>query len=314
MKSLSVCLIAWMLTMAVWAAEDPDKVYAEGVAQLQAAQADPKALVPAVKLLAKAYSLYEAAKAPEDKLQEVNSCLYWAKKKMTLADTESIKGEQTVVHRVDAAAKPVEMSDSAKWFKRADDFASKNATEQLIIAIRYFEVADRFKDSDEGRKAMDLSLKALQQVQIVKKDTKAPASVAGEKLKVTKIPKIDIDKLTAEIWAQAPGKEIKVSGSKFTDTKVELVVGEEYVVLPHPTDKWSWGKGNWTYKGDKTYKGRLQDEADVMALLFKVNQTGEWKALSNEPITGEGIIYFGPNDDQVNDNNGFVRIKIVRIK
>lgn len=307
-----VMLIA--LSLPIFAGEDdPETVYKQALEQLTLAQSDQKALVPAVKLLVKAVALFEGAKAPEDKIAEVNSCLYWAKKRMTIQDADAIKNEEMVIRRVDVAVKPVEQNDSEKWFKRADDYAVKNPKEQLIIAIRYFEVADRFKSTDSGRKAMDLSLKALQQVQIGKEKPLAP-KVPGEKLKVTKLPKLDPLKLTSEVWALAPGKEIKVDGYRFTETKIEIGAGEEYIVLPNPTDKWSWDRGNWTFSGDPKFKGRLAGDANIMALIYKISKEGEWKAVSSDAITGDGLLIFGPNDDQVNDNRGSVRIKIVRVK
>jgi hypothetical protein len=76
-------------------ANDAEAAYKQGIAKLRDAQADHAALVPATKLLAQAAALYEAA-GDEAKVVEVNSCLYWARKKFTLADTEVMKGSADV--------------------------------------------------------------------------------------------------------------------------------------------------------------------------------------------------------------------------
>jgi len=144
-------------------AEEPDEAYKEGLAKLREAQYDHAALVPATKLLAQAASQYEA-KGDEAKAAEVNSALYWAKKKFTLADAEALKGDEHAVKALETAAKPVDPGNAQKWFERAAEFAKGHAGDPLLVAIRYFEVGDRFKDTDAGRKAIDLCLKAMQQV------------------------------------------------------------------------------------------------------------------------------------------------------
>lgn len=141
---------------------DPDAIYKDGLAKLRQAQSDPGALVPAARLLSKAATLYENA-GNEAKVQEVNSCLYWARKKMTLADVEKLNDNVEVTKTLEAAVKTVDVSEAQGWLDRADEFAKKQV-DPLVIAIRYFEVGDRFKDSDAGRKAIDLSLKAMQRI------------------------------------------------------------------------------------------------------------------------------------------------------
>ena len=58
--------------------------------------------------------------------------------------------------------------------------------EPLLNAIRYYEIADRFKESDSGRKAMDLSLKFMQQVgERTKLAEYKPAATDGKGLGAT---------------------------------------------------------------------------------------------------------------------------------
>lgn len=143
--------------------EDAESVYKEGVAKLRLAQTDHSALVPATKLLAQAAALFEAA-GDDAKSAEVNSCLYWAKKKMTLADTQAIKGNAEVAKRLVQTEKEIPVNEAEAMLKRADAFAQGHADDPLLIAIRYYEVGDRFKDNEFGRKAIELTLKYMQQV------------------------------------------------------------------------------------------------------------------------------------------------------
>src|SRR6185436_16465495 len=122
-------------------AEDAEGVYQDGLAKLRLAQTDHSELVPATKLLAKAAALFEAA-GDENKSAEVNSCLYWAKKKMTLADTQIIKGNAEVAKRLVASSTEIPVNEAEAMLKRADVFAQGHADDPLLVAIRYYEVGD----------------------------------------------------------------------------------------------------------------------------------------------------------------------------
>src|SRR6185436_5418288 len=118
-KNALATIVASIVLSSISLAEDAESVYQEGLTKLRAAQADHSQLVPATKLLVKAASLFEVA-GDENKSAEVNSCLYWAKKKMTLADTQIIKGNTDVSTRLEATAKEIPVSEADAMLKKAD--------------------------------------------------------------------------------------------------------------------------------------------------------------------------------------------------
>ncbi len=159
-----VVLIAHTVTMH---AEDADEVREKGIAALKDSQTNPRAIVDAARFFVRAAALYGEA-GNEEKNVEMKSFLYWCKKKMTLADIEQfIKGgEDAVASKLAAVEKAAPKADDAqKWFDRAGQFATKNPDEHLLIAIRYFEVADRFKGTDTGHAAIERSLNEMQRIQ-----------------------------------------------------------------------------------------------------------------------------------------------------
>ncbi|MEI6236811.1 MAG: hypothetical protein WCT04_27440, partial [Planctomycetota bacterium] len=142
-------------------AEEADYVREKGIAVLKESQTNPRAIVEAARLFIKAAELYNAA-GNEEKNVEMNSFLYWCKKKMTMEDIDVFTkgGEGTASTKLDAIEKLVPTVEEAqKYLDRAEKFATKNPAEHLLIAIRFYEVADRFKGSDAGMKALDRSLK-----------------------------------------------------------------------------------------------------------------------------------------------------------
>ena len=142
-------------------AEDADEAREKGIAALKDSQTNPHAIVEAARFFVKAAALYGDA-GNEEKNVEMNSFLYWCKKKMTLEDIEQFTkgGEAAVTSKLAAVEKAAPKADEAqKWFDRAEQFAKKNPDEHLLIAIRFYEVADRFKGSDAGLAALDRSLK-----------------------------------------------------------------------------------------------------------------------------------------------------------
>ena len=155
-----ILLIAHPFTLR---AEDADEVREKGIAALKDSQTNPRAIVDAARLFVRAGALYGDA-GDEEKNVEMNSFLYWCKKKMTLADIEQFTkgGDEAVASKLAAVEKSAPKADDAqKWFERADQFAKKNPDEHLLIAIRFYEVADRFKGADASMQAQDRSLKEM---------------------------------------------------------------------------------------------------------------------------------------------------------
>ncbi len=145
-------------------AEDADEVRERGVTALKESQANPRAIVDAARFFVKAGELYNTA-GNEEKVVEMNSFLYWCKKKMTLEDIDAFTkgGEAHVTSKLEAVEKAVPKDDAQKVFDRAEQFAKTYSNEHLLIAVRFFEVADRFKGTDAALRAMDRSLKELLQ-------------------------------------------------------------------------------------------------------------------------------------------------------
>src|ERR1035441_7237088 len=85
---------------------------------------------------------------------------------MSMQDIDAfIKGgEGAVSDKLAAVEKLAPKTDEAQpWFERAAQFAAQNPDEHLLIAIRFFEVADRFQGTPASLKAQDRSLKELVQ-------------------------------------------------------------------------------------------------------------------------------------------------------
>ena len=195
------------------AGETPDAVYKQGIEALRLAEADHDQLVPAVKLLAKAARLCEG-KGDEEHAAEINSCLYWAKKKMTLADTNLLEKSDSDGARLAEAVynKKVGNGEAQAWFDRAESFAKAHPEDPLLTAIRYFEVADRFRNSDAGMSAMNLSLKAMQRIGEKTSNT-VPATEKPDE-KIAAGPKAALKKAgKVFIKTDPPGADIYIAQS-----------------------------------------------------------------------------------------------------
>jgi len=221
MRIATVLVLAVLNTLLF--AEEPDAVYRQGIARLRDAQSDHSALVPATKLLAQAAALYEAA-GDEAKTAEVNSCLYWARKKFTLADAQAVKGDAVAVQRIEAVAKAVPVSEAKAMLDKAEAFAKGRADDPLLVSIRFFEVADRFPDAPEGKKAMQQSLAAMQKVgEKAKLETYKPAPTDGKAFIKSEPPGAAIILVTADGG--------KLDTGKVTPALIQLPVGKQSLEL-----------------------------------------------------------------------------------
>src|SRR5205823_3526140 len=100
----------------------------------------------------------------DDKATEMNSFLYWCKKKMTLQQMDAfLKGgdavNATVARRMKELEEAPKADEAQTYFDRAIAYANAHSDEHYLIAVRFFEVADRFKGSDTGLQATDRSQK-----------------------------------------------------------------------------------------------------------------------------------------------------------
>jgi len=202
---------------------DAETIFKQGVSKLREAQTDHSALVPATKLLIQAAAMFEKA-GDEAKVTEINSCLYWAKKKFTLADTTVVKGSADVSAQLDAATKEVPADQAQVYLDKANAYAKSHADDALLVAVRYFEVGDRFKDTAPGREAIDLSLKAMQRIgEKAKLEAYKPAPTDG-KVFVKSEPAG-----AAILFITADGG--KLDTGKVTPTLIQLPVGFQSVEL-----------------------------------------------------------------------------------
>lgn len=129
--------------------EKANKLRAQGLAALKAADDDPKALVQAAEAFAYGSNVYVELKM-EREATEMNSYLFWCRKKMNLEQIEAYtkKGPeaQTVVKKMDAVVNlKVEDTQAQRWFDRAEKFVTDDPDDHFGAAVRFFEVAQRFK-------------------------------------------------------------------------------------------------------------------------------------------------------------------------
>lgn len=218
------------------AGESADTLYEQGLGKLKASQSDHDQLVDAVRLLAEAAKLYDLDHN-DTKAVEANSCLYWAKKKMTMQDMELLKldKDQVVVTKLAVVSTPVKVSDVQVWMDRADDFAQRHPTESLLIAIRYFEVGDRFKSTDSGLKAIDLSLKYLQKVVDEKKEMAKPEVKKPALNVLPEVKEVFVD--GARYWRTLNAKKL-ARDPKFVD-RGKLKSDERKYGLPATVESWN---------------------------------------------------------------------------
>jgi hypothetical protein len=158
------------LMPSVMAGETPDAIREKGFVALKAAQDDPDRIIEAAKYLAEAASAYQLA-GDDKSAQETESYLFWAKKKMTIQQIDAFVAKdgavaRKVVEKLEAVEKKeVKPEDAALWMARADGYA-EGAKDPFLVAVRYFEVASRFKGTPEGEKALEKSLAALQNAKV----------------------------------------------------------------------------------------------------------------------------------------------------
>ncbi len=144
---------------------------------MKSADSDPSKLIEAAICFAKALKTYEKL-GDTEAITEMNANIFWCKKKMNVDALMAYNKRKAGEHPAGAAApasaeekaaidtiekvvnRKVEVNEAVAYFARADKFAKENPTKYLPIAIRWYEICERFSDSAEGKKAQSLLLEA----------------------------------------------------------------------------------------------------------------------------------------------------------
>jgi len=150
--------------------------FQQGVEALKASDADRPKLLVAIGNFTKAAEIFEK-EGNEQGATDTNAMLYWCRKKLTVDEIGQLhRSAPDAANRSETVVSAqVNPADAKDWLAKADAYAQRN-TDPLLRAIRYYEVADRFKGTAEGMKALDLSLKLMQ-------DATTTRGVVGEAAK-----------------------------------------------------------------------------------------------------------------------------------
>jgi len=154
----------------VTTAAEADQQAALGLQVLQASDANPRQTVAAALAFTSALGFYKA-QGDTDRVCELQASLYWCKKRMTLEDVQAFlvaKGQDEGLAKLaeqmaTATATTVPKEEAAAYFSRAEKYAQQHPMDYLQVAIRYFEVADRFQGTDVSLTAQRRSLDAQRQ-------------------------------------------------------------------------------------------------------------------------------------------------------
>ncbi|MHC4249621.1 MAG: hypothetical protein ACYS9X_10890, partial [Planctomycetota bacterium] len=164
MSRLGIAAFACVLCSEVVLGSEADDLLNDGAKLLhKVISGDDSLLVPAAKKLTRAAALY-AEDGDDEGACRANALLYWTKKRMTLADIAVFRGETDAAsaERLDGVTRAVDPAQADEYFRRADEFARGDPDEHLLIAVRFFEVADRFAGTAVSLKAQRRSLAAMQ--------------------------------------------------------------------------------------------------------------------------------------------------------
>ncbi len=185
MRFVLFILITALLCARIVRAEDAASCHEKGIEALKASQDDPAKIVAAAHAFSRASQLYQAALNDEAAV-EMNSYLYWCKKKMTLVEIEEFKkiADADAAKIIEQVEQPIAETEAQAWMTRVEKFAAKHPSEHYLIAVRYFEIAGRFKGTQLSLDATDRSLRELQLIQARPKTASAftggPAAPAAD--------------------------------------------------------------------------------------------------------------------------------------
>ena len=239
---ICLCLILGLSALAASTPQEAESAIQEGLEFMRQADNAPAGsghIVEAAVKMLEARTIYEDL-ADQDKVREVNSYLFWCRKKMTNSEIDQYlaatgtKGSSKEKAARDAKAaiaqletKQVSKDEATDYYAAAERFAAKNKSKPYRVHIRFLEVADRFADKDpavaikaqkKARDAFDEYKKQEQerlaaQQAAIDKDRESIGE-AKEMLKRLKIDDIFTKQVTASGNTPAPDRRELSSASR----------------------------------------------------------------------------------------------------
>ena len=144
---------------------EADQLAKAGLEAMQASDNDTARTVEAALSFSRALHTYEAANEHE-KAREMQANIFWCKKRMNIDDLERFVASKSKdpkiaadLARIDAVVErkiPLEQADT--YLADADRYALEHPDQGFLIAVRYFEVAERFVGTPASLKAQRKSL------------------------------------------------------------------------------------------------------------------------------------------------------------
>ena len=115
--------------------------------------------------------------------------------------------------------------------------------------------------------------------------------------------KISKKEMTEDDWASIPGQTLNLDAKEpRSSSKIKVAASELYFIVPHPSDTWK----NQASGESLTWRGK--DGADMKLMI----RCGE-KEITGLFVNEIGLLTLGPNDKGCGDNEGSIRVKIIRV-
>jgi hypothetical protein len=165
------------------------------LADLKAGDNDPAKTVAAALEFTQLLDYYKE-KGNTDQVCEMQANVYWCKKRMNLeslrtyvaAKGASAQALATRAEEIVSIEVPKDQADA--YFERAEKFSKEHPAAQLAIAIRYFEVADRFTGTGVSLKAQRASLDAIQKAAV--SPTSSGSGAIGREMHIPTVSATDL--------------------------------------------------------------------------------------------------------------------------
>ena len=152
-----------------FAEESPNIPYQDGATLLsKVALGDTESIAPAMRAFCSAASQFEKT-GNTSAVQTVNANLYWLRKQLSAEQFIAFAANPDnvpAVTKIREVYRPIDVEEAKKYLDRAAAFAQEHLNEPLLVAIRYFEVADRFMVTPQGIEAQKRCNEAMRKIKI----------------------------------------------------------------------------------------------------------------------------------------------------
>ena len=243
----------------------------------------------------------------------------------------SSHGQDTKKEKISKEAEKAlkEYRDKINAIRKSEYVKAKMERKRLLEKLEKIKVGETKKGDLEAAWALKNKIAAIRKLPFVLEDIlidPAQAEIPQDILGLGKpvslqthtllIKHITKGTISSKMWDELEGTIVELPAGEKTETDFLVTKKLGILVVPHPRDTWHGKEGltrEYPWVGYSGQKSRTYLNLPLMSLCYRLNTDPYASVLKTPAVFGKGKLVLQPNDGNLSDNLGKIRVKLLPV-